>query len=258
MVRLRLARATAGERNYVVLERLQKVMARAGIASRRECQEIIKNGRVRVDGDVVHDTGFKVDPDVSEIRIDNRVLVIPKLVYLVMNKPKNVVTTMDDPQRRRTVADLLPALDHVVKPAGRLDFATEGLLLFTNDGELILRLTHPRYGIWKTYIAKVRGPLTKRQIERLSKGVHIEGRKTSPAKVELISSDAKSGRSTVKIEIHEGRKHQVRLMFEAVGSMVYELERTKMGPITLGKLRSGQSRMLSKVEVDKLKAAVKL
>lgn len=258
MGRLPLAPEVASERNLAVLERLQKVMARAGIASRRDCQEIIRQGRVRVDGDVTHDTGFKVDADISEIRIDKRVLVVPRLVYLVMNKPKNVVTTMDDPQKRRTVADYLPALDQVVKPAGRLDFATEGLLLFTNDGELILRLTHPRYGIWKTYFAKVRGPLTKRQIDRLTKGVHIEGRKTSPAKVELISSDTKSGRSNVKIEIHEGRKHQVRLMFEAVGSMVYELERTKMGPITMGKLRPGQSRMLSKIEVDKLKAAVNL
>ncbi len=249
---------TKRKKDIDVLERLQKIMARAGVASRRDCQEIIKHGRVRVDGDVVTDTGFKVDPEISEIKVDKRVLVMPRLIYLAMNKPKNVVTTMDDPQKRRTVASFLPVLEQTVKPAGRLDYATEGLLIFSNDGELILRLTHPRYGVWKTYIATVRGILSERQVKRLENGVRIEGRKTAQAKVQVMSVDEKKERTVVRIEIHEGRKHQVRLMFETVGSFVYELQRTRIGPITLGKLRPGQCRMLSKIEIDKLRKEVNL
>lgn len=241
-----------------MLERLQKVMATAGVASRRKCQEIIKQGRVKVDGKVVLETGFKVNPNIARIEVDGVLLKNTKLVYLVMNKPKGCVTTMSDPQKRKTVVDYLPEINERVKPVGRLDYNTEGLLLFTNDGELMARLTHPKYGVWKTYEVEVYGEMTAKEAQKLERGVLIEGRKTSEAKVKILGYDAKNKKSKVEISIHEGRKHQVKNMFLAIGKKVINLKRIKYATLTLKKLRKGECIMLSKVEVQKLRKSVGL
>ncbi len=241
-----------------MLERLQKVMATAGVASRRKCQEIIKQGRVKVDGKVVLETGFKVNPNIARIEVDGVLLKNTKLVYLVMNKPKGCVTTMSDPQKRKTVVDYLPEINERVKPVGRLDYNTEGLLLFTNDGELMARLTHPKYGVWKTYEVEVYGEMTAKEAQKLERGVLIEGRKTSEAKVKILGYDAKNKKSKVEISIHEGRKHQVKNMFLAIGKKVINLKRIKYATLTLKKLRKGECKMLSKVEVQKLRKSVGL
>lgn len=241
-----------------MLERLQKVMATAGVASRRKCQEIIKQGRVKVDGKVILETGYKINTDSARIEVDGIPLKNTKLVYLVMYKPKGCVTTMNDPQKRKTVVDYLPEINERVKPVGRLDYNTEGLLLFTNDGELMARLTHPKYGIWKTYEAEIFGEMTAKEAQKLEKGVIIDGKKTSEAKVKILGYDAKNKKSKVEISIHEGRKHQVKNMFLAIGKKVINLKRIKYATLTLKKMRRGECRMLSKVEVQKLKNSVGL
>lgn len=236
-------------------ERLQKFLARAGVASRRECKKLIADGKIRVNGDIVRETGAKIDPEIDRVSIGKRTIPPPRLIYFAMYKPKGYVTTMDDPQGRRTVRDLLPDHDVVVKPAGRLDYNTEGLLIFTNDGELIARLTHPRYGVWKTYLIEARGEVSEKHADRLRKGVFYDGRRTSPAKVRINSFDPTKRRTTLEMEIHEGRKHQVREMMRIIGAPVLALKRTRVGQVTLGKLRPGECRMLAKTEVDKLKRA---
>lgn len=241
-----------------MFERLQKVMATVGVASRRKCQEIIKQGRVKVDGKVVLETGFKINPNSARIEVDGMLLKNTKLVYLVMNKPKGCVTTMSDPQKRKTVVDYLPEINERVKPVGRLDYNTEGLLLFTNDGELMARLTHPKYGVWKTYEVEVYGEMTAKEAQKLERGVLIEGRKTSEAKVKILGYDAKNKKCKVEISIHEGRKHQVKNMFLAIGKKVINLKRIKYATLTLKKLRKGECKMLSKVEVQKLRKSVGL
>lgn len=241
-----------------MLERLQKVMATAGVASRRKCQEIIKQGRVKVDGKVILETGFKINPHSARIEVDGVILKNTKLVYLVMNKPKGCVTTMNDPQKRKTVVDYLPEINERVKPVGRLDYNTEGLLLFTNDGELMARLTHPKYGIWKTYEVEIYGDMTAGEAQKLERGVLIEGKKTSEAKVKILGYDAKNKKSKVEISIHEGRKHQVKNMFLAIRKKVISLKRIKYATLTLKKLRKGECKMLSKVEVQKLRKSVGL
>ncbi|MCW5947330.1 MAG: rRNA pseudouridine synthase [Fimbriimonadales bacterium] len=241
-----------------MLERLQKFLARAGVASRRDCKEIIASGKVRVNGQIVTETGAKIDPEIDKVTIGKRTIRQPKLVYYAMNKPKGYITSMEDPRGRRTVRDLLPDIDNHVKPAGRLDYNTEGLLIFTNDGELIDHLTHPRYGVWKTYWIESRGVVTEKAAERLRRGVMLDGRKTSPAKVVIIGHDAQKNKTQLTVEIHEGRKHQVREMMRIVGAPVLTLRRIKVGPISLGKLKVGETRLLGKVEVDRLKRAAGL
>lgn len=245
-------------------DRLHKVMAAAGIASRRKCEEIIQQGRVTVNGDVVRELGTKVDPQKDRVEVDGRPLRKQRTVIVAMNKPKGVVTTMRDERGRPTVSDLLPELDVVVKPVGRLDMNTEGLLLFTNDGELAAKLTHPKFGVWKTYRAVVRGKIEEKSLEKLRKGIWIKnpdddarGRKTGMAKVKLDRHDSKSDRSILEISIHEGSKHQVRLMLAAVGHPVIELKRIQFGPIVLTKLPPGACRMISKVEEKKLRDEVR-
>jgi 23S rRNA pseudouridine2605 synthase len=246
-------------------DRLHKVMAAAGIASRRKCEEIIAAGRVRVNGKPVREMGVKVDLSIDVVEVNGKKLRPQRLLLLAMNKPKGVVTTMKDELGRRTVTDLLPELEVTVKPVGRLDKDTEGLLLFTNDGDLAARLTHPRYGVWKTYDAIVDGVLKPADVEKLRKGLWIhlgeeagQGRKTAAAKVTLKYADELRKQSRIEISIHEGAKRQVRLMIEAVGAHVKELKRTHFGPIALGKLPPGACKMLSKVEESKLRQAVAL
>lgn len=231
-------------------ERLQKYLARCGIASRRKAEEIIKEGRVQVNGQTVTVMGLTVTPGVDEIKVDGKmVLPVEKPVYLLLNKPAGYVTTAKDERGRPTVLELVKEIDARVYPVGRLDMDTEGLLLLTNDGYLAYKLTHPKHEIKKTYHAKVKGIPTQKELTLLRQGIFLDGRKTAPAKVRIL----KPGRETlVEIVLHEGRNRQVRRMFAKIGHPVVALKRVKLAFINLGKLEVGAYRHLTREEVDRL------
>jgi 23S rRNA pseudouridine2605 synthase len=236
--------------------RLQKVLSQAGIASRRAAEKLIADGRVSVNGKTIVTMGVKVDPGKDEIRVDGRrIKAASPLRYILLYKPAGYVTTRSDPQRRRTVLDLIAGVREYVYPVGRLDYDTEGLLLLTNDGELAARLTHPRHGVAREYEVRLRGVPERRELDRLAKGVTIDGRKTAPAEVRLKKTiDAASGpQSMVSIAIHEGRNRQVRKMFDAIGHPVVSLRRVRIGPIIDTRLRPGDFRELTEAEVRALK-----
>ena len=192
----------------------------------------------------------------DEVQVDGTILSTARHYTLVLNKPRGVVTTLSDPQGRRTIQSLLPDYGVQLKPVGRLDMDSEGLLLVSNDGELAHRLTHPRYGIEKEYIAVVRGVPEEKALAKLRKGVFIEGGKTAPAFVEFIPTQRTGNSSSLRLIIHEGRKRQVRLMCEAVGHPVTSLKRVRIGPLLLRGLRNGECRLLGKQEVDELRKLV--
>ena len=235
--------------------RLQKVLSQAGIASRRAAEKLIAEGRVMVNGKTVTEMGVKVDPAVSEIKVDGRrVKSAERPRYILLCKPAGVVTTRSDPQRRRTVIDLLRGVREYVYPVGRLDYDTEGLLLLTNDGELAATLTHPRHGVERTYEATVAGMPDEEALERLRTGIPLDGRRTLPADVMLLNKGRRDRYGVVRMTIREGRNRQVRRMLEAVGHPVRELRRTRIGPITDRRLRPGEWRELSEAEIRTLKA----
>jgi 23S rRNA pseudouridine2605 synthase len=246
----------------LVRERLQKILARAGHGSRRAAETLITDGRVRVNGAVVSELGAQADPNSDVIEVDGRAIAIADAhVYLAMNKPAGVLTTASDPQHRRTVADLLPdTLPPHVFPIGRLDRDTEGLLLFTNDGEFAHRMAHPRYRIDKEYSALVRGTPDRAALEALRTGVVIEGKATSSATVEAATPPqgyaGAAGHIWLRLVIHEGRKRQVRLMCASVGHPVKTLVRTRIGGVTLARLARGKTRTLADREVAELRALV--
>jgi 23S rRNA pseudouridine2605 synthase len=245
--------------------RLQKVLAAAGVGSRRHCEEMIGDGRVEVDGEVVRRFGARVDPQHQIIRVDGRRIPSREdLVYLALNKPAGVLTTMSDSRGRPTIADFLgeqhgggspaatPRLFHV----GRLDYDTEGLMLLMNDGELAHRLAHPRYGVVKTYLADVTGPLPRDLGRRLTTGIELSD---GPAAADRFRVVERAGsRALVEITLHEGRKHIVRRMLAEAGHPVRRLVRTHVGPVALGSLRPGTTRRLSVKEIGDLYAAVGL
>lgn len=214
-------------------------------------------GAVSVNGEVVTAMGAKVGPT-DEVSIGGQNLARRKMQTILMNKPRGYVTTMSDPQRRRTVMELLPANARDLRPVGRLDMDTEGLLLFTNDGDLASRLSHPRWSVEKEYVATVQGLVGERQLKALSSGVMVEGRKSASARVSIVRVDAKRATTILKLVIHEGRKRQVRLMCLAVGHKVLELRRVRLGPLVLRGLAPGQCRLLGMAEVAKLRALVGL
>jgi 23S rRNA pseudouridine2605 synthase len=240
-----------------MLERLQKIMAATGIASRRKAEEIIAAGRVSVNGKVVTEQGTKADPERDEICVDGKPLKkAEQLVYYVMNKPKGYVTTVSDPEGRPTVMDLLPKGSERVYPVGRLDYASEGLLLMTNDGALAQQLMKAGSHVPKTYLVKVSGKPEEQAIKRLRAGVTIEledGRKvkTSPAKIRLTEDGANPW---YEIVIIEGRNRQIRRMFQRVGHHVEKIKRVQLGPLALD-VEPGQVRELTKKEVAELKKA---
>lgn len=238
-------------------ERLHRRIGRSGYCSRRAAEELIQQGRVTVNGAVVTELGTKVEPS-DVVAVDGAPLVSPRLLSLVMNKPRGVVTTLSDPQKRPTVAKYLPKTDQVLKPVGRLDMDSEGALLFTNDGDLAFRLTHPRYGVVKSYVAIVHGRLSESAIRRLEKGIRLDDGMTAPARIQILSSGQSERRTKVMIEIHEGRNRQVRRMFEAVGHPVLELERVRFGPIATTGLKAGECRMLGRAEHNRLREMVGL
>lgn len=229
-------------------ERLQKALARAGLGSRRLCEELIADERVTVNG-VVATLGDRVDPDQDEVTVDGVVVgVRPGLVHYVLNKPAGVVTTADDPQGRPTVIELVPS-EPRVHPVGRLDLDTEGLLLLTNEGELTHRLTHPSFGVDKEYLAEVVGTPSRGALRRLREGVELDDGPTAPARVSLLEGNL------LRITLHEGRNRQVRRMCEAVGHPVRRLVRTRIGPLTDRTLAPGEWRVLTGAEVHELRLA---
>ncbi|MFC7328402.1 pseudouridine synthase [Marinactinospora rubrisoli] len=234
--------------------RLQKALAQAGVASRRASEELIALGRVTVDGQVVRRFGARVDPEKSEIRVDDmRVVTAPDLLYFALNKPRGVVSTMSDPEGRPTLADYCGQTEERLFHVGRLDTETEGLILLTNDGELANRLTHPRYRIVKTYIAMVPGPVPREVVRQLREGVELED---GPVEVDSFRVVDDAGpKSLVEIQLHEGRKHIVRRLMEAVGHPVSDLARTQIGPIGLNTLKAGTMRALTSREVSELYTA---
>ena len=234
-------------------ERLQRALARAGQGSRRSSEELIAGGRVKVNGRVAV-LGDKVDPTTDEVEVDGvRVNLDPNVRYYALHKPAGVVTTLRDPQGRPSVRDLLPADGPRVFPVGRLDRETEGLLLLTNDGELANRLTHPRYGVEKEYLAEVDGRPGPRHVAALRRGVDLDDGPARPASVRIV--DARGDRGQLRVVMTEGRKREVRRMLAAVGLPVVRLVRLRVGPVTLGALRPGSHRELSVEEVRGLAEA---
>ncbi len=230
-------------------ERLQKVLARVGIGSRRVCEDLIAEGRVTVDGEVAV-LGRRVDVETALIELDGAPIgVRPDLVHYLLNKPAGVVTTADDPQGRPTVVGLVPAEPRVF-PVGRLDVDTEGLLLLTNDGELAHRLTHPSFGVEKEYVAEVEGSPSRAALRRLREGVELDDGTTAPARAALLEP------SVVRLTVHEGRNRQVRRMCDAVGHPVVRLIRTRIGPLADRSLAPGAWRELTGDEVRSLQRAV--
>ncbi len=238
-------------------ERLHVRIAHSGLCSRRAAEKMIQEARVSVNNDIVMQLGRVVE-DSDEVRVDGRLIETAKHYTLILNKPKGVVTTLNDPFGRTTVAKYIPDMGVQLKPVGRLDQDTEGLLIVTNDGELALRLTHPRYGIEKEYQVIVRGVPGDKALKTLRDGVFIEGKKTAPAVVNLIHAEPTKGTTSLKIVIHEGRKRQVRLMCETVGHPVQSLRRVRIGPLFVRGMRAGEARMLGKAEVNELRKLVGL
>ncbi len=237
--------------------RLQKYMADYGVASRRKSEEMIQAGRVSVNGKVIRELGVKVTPGADEVSVDGT-LVVPRrqFVYLMLNKPKGYVSTTNDPQGRSTVMELLPKLDERVYPVGRLDYATEGLLLFTNDGELTHAMTHPSRELNKTYQVRIKGKLTPEAIRKLTEGMQLEDHFTAPAQLTILSE--RGGESQVELVIHEGKYRQVRRMFEGCGYDVLRLVRTQVGPLRKDGVKRGCWRYLKKTEIKELRRAAGL
>ncbi|SDL56444.1 23S rRNA pseudouridine2605 synthase [Dendrosporobacter quercicolus] len=235
-----------------MLERLQKVISQAGIASRREAEELIKAGRVTVNGAVVTELGTKVFPGKDRVAVDGKRLTTEEHVYLMLNKPKGVITTVKDPGKRQTVIDYLKDIPQRIYPVGRLDFNTEGLLLLTNDGALTNSLIHPSHKVFKTYLAKVKGIPPEEKLDLLRIGIKLEDGITAPAQLYIVAVDQVKNSATLEITIHEGKNRQIRRMCEAIGYPIRQLKRTKFAGLTLNGLRRGQYRHLSEDEVELL------
>lgn len=237
-----------------MLERLQKIISQAGVTSRRAAEELIAEGRVRVNGAVVTELGSKADASKDHIKVDGK-LINPKqpLTYVMLNKPAGFVTTMSDPEGRPTVQDLLKGIKVRVYPVGRLDYNTEGLLLLTNDGDFAHLITHPKHEFPKTYLAKVKGIVEDAKLQELEHGVYLDDGKTAPAKLKKVRKE--EANSWLEITIHEGRKRQVRRMFDRIGHSVIRLKRIKAGNLVLGDLMEGSYRYLTPDEVQGLREA---
>ncbi len=231
-------------------ERLQKILATAGIASRRKAEVLIVEGRVTVNGKLVEELGSKADPDVDHIKVDGRLIKQPQnFVYIALNKPDSVVSTVSDPQRRATVLDYLPGVRGRVYPVGRLDYHSQGLILLTNDGEFANAITSAKSHVAKTYLVKANGHLTPEQEEEFRTGVPLSGRRTAPAGIRLIR---RGDNPWYEVRLFEGRNQQVRIMFKHFGRLVEKLRRVRIGTIELGTLKPGEFRYLAPEEVRRL------
>jgi 23S rRNA pseudouridine2605 synthase len=235
--------------------RLQKVIADAGVASRRKAEELITSGRVTVNGQIIRELGTRVDPDRDHVKVDGRHLRPPApQTFIMLNKPKGVLSTLSDPEGRPTIKDLLHGVSMRVFPVGRLDYDTEGLLLLTNDGEIAQALLHPRYHVPKMYSVKVKGVLSDKEIGQLEHGIKLEDGMTAPALVKKVRKTESN--SWIELTIHEGRTHQVKRMLEAVGHPVLKLERVRFGPLALGDLQPAEFRFLTDREANALREVV--
>lgn len=237
----------------MLMERLQKVLAQAGIASRRKCEEIILAGRVAVNDEKVTALGVKVDPAADVIKVDGKVIRSEQKVYLILNKPKGVITSVKDPEGRKTVNDFLKGINERVFPVGRLDYDTEGLLLLTNDGEFANHLTHPSHHVPKTYHVTVKGVPHGNDLEKLAGGILLDDGMTAPAEVEYHDIDTAKNQTVISITIHEGRNRQVRRMFDAIRFPVEKLKRVQFGSLYLHGLPRGRYRRLTPEEINELK-----
>jgi pseudouridine synthase len=238
--------------------RLNKFLALAGVASRREADRMISERRVSVNGEVVDVLGTTIDDQADKIEVDGRrIKAFPPLAYMILNKPPGYLVTAKDPFHRPTIMDLLPPLKNRVFPVGRLDFDSEGLLLLTNDGDLAYRLMHPRFQVEKEYLVKVKPRPEPSVLAKLEKGIFLDGKKTAPAQIRMLPKAAK-GSAALVVKIHEGRKRELRRMFETLGHRVFALKRLRLGSLHLGKLKKGQWRNLTPEEIRSLKRDVRL
>jgi 23S rRNA pseudouridine2605 synthase len=238
------------------VERLQKILSQAGIASRRASEQMMLDGRVTVNGKTVRELGTKADASRDDIRVDgSRVKIAEQHRYILLNKPRGYVTTRSDPERRKTVLDLLRGVKEYVYPVGRLDYESEGLLLLMNDGELAARLTHPSHGIARVYEATVLGVPDAHDLERLQRGMVIDGRRMRASEVEMLPMKRDAKGATLAITLREGRNRQVRNMCEAIGHPVDRLKRVAIGPLRDARLKVGYWRDLDADEVKRLRKA---
>jgi pseudouridine synthase len=238
-------------------ERLQKILAHAGIASRRHAEEYILAGRVKVNGKVVDQLGAKADPLADHIKVDGKLINIraEKTIYIALHKPKAVVTTVDDPEGRETVMQFIPKVKQRVYPVGRLDYQSEGLLLLTNDGEFANRVISPKYHVPKTYLVKANGLLTEEEEEAFRAGFVLEGKQTAPARIRLVK---RAENPWYEVVLTEGRTHQIRKMFRHFGKLVEKLRRVQIGPVVLRGLRPGDFRLLNLQEIRKFRRMLQL
>lgn len=232
-------------------ERLQKYMAKCGVASRRKCEEIILQGRVKVNNEIINELGYKVDINNDKITVDNKKIELEEnKVYIALNKPEGYVSTVKDEKGRETIIDLIKVKERIY-PIGRLDYDTSGLILLTNDGDIYNKIIHPREEKNKIYIADIKGIPSKEDIEKFQKGINIDGYITAPASMEILRSNREC--AEVKIIIHEGRNRQIRKMCEAINHPVLRLKRVQIGSIELNNLPKGEWRFLTEEEINYLK-----
>jgi len=230
--------------------RLQKFLAEAGVASRRAGETIILEGRVIVNGEVIREMGAKIDPLHDHVTVDGRLLKARRKIYVAINKPRGCLSTRSDPEKRATVLDFLPAEWRTLYPVGRLDYESEGLLFLTNDGDFCLRLTHPRYGIHKKYVATVEGRVEDDQLNRMVQGVTHLRERLKAERIRVV--DRNNTHTVVELELAEGKNREVRRLFEALGVAVTRLVRFQIGPIKLGELPQGKWRTLTETEIKSL------
>lgn len=235
------------------MDRLQKVLAEAGVASRRKCEELITAGRVEVNDKVVTTLGVKVDPSQDFIKVDGKPIRRQSKVYVIFNKPKGVITSAQDPEGRKTVTEFFKNIKQRIYPIGRLDYDTEGLLLLTNDGEFAHLLTHPKHHVPRTYLATVKGVPHGSLLDKLKNGIELDDGMTAPAEVEYQDVRPENNEAVVKITIYEGRNRQVRRMFDAIHHPVIKLKRIQFGPLQLSGIPRGKFRHLTPQEVNELR-----
>ncbi|MEC3655094.1 pseudouridine synthase [Bacillus siamensis] len=235
------------------MERLQKVIAHAGVASRRKAEELIKEGKVKVNGKVITELGIKVTGS-DQIEVNGLKVEREEPVYFLLYKPRGVISASDDDKGRKVVTDFFKEVPQRIYPIGRLDYDTSGLLLLTNDGEFANKLMHPKYEIDKTYVAKVKGIPSKELLRKLERGIQLEEGKTAPARAKMLSLDKRKQTSIIQLTIHEGRNRQVRRMFEAIGHNVLKLKREEYAFLDLRGLHTGDARELTPHEVKRLRA----
>ena len=234
--------------------RINKYIALCGVASRRKAEELILAGKVTVNDEVMTELSYKVDEENDIVKVDDKLIKEEnKLVYILLNKPEGYITTVKDQFDRPSVLDLVSDIKERVYPIGRLDYETSGLLLLTNDGDLTYKLTHPKHEVDKTYVARVKGKLTKEEIERFKTGLKIEDYTTAPAKLKVIKYDEQRDSSLLEIKIHEGKNRQVRKMCKAINHPVLRLRRSAMGKIKIGDCEIGKYRYLTEDEIKYLK-----